>query len=192
MRTRIMQAAIAAMQEHGIRFTMSDLARRLAVSKSTLYAYFPSKEALVGTILEAIAADIQKQQEEKLQDSSISLPEKLRAMLATFPKTIGPLNDRIIDDIRRYMPGEWTKIEQFRNSRWLITKELLQQGIASGQLRPVNLAIVRAMLFGTVDELANYQFLVQNNLTFRDALTTVADILVNGLATGQSKEECTK
>ena len=58
MRSRIIAAALAEMDEHGVRFTMSNLAARLGISKRTLYEHFDSKEVLVEAIVDAIITDL--------------------------------------------------------------------------------------------------------------------------------------
>jgi len=51
-RQRIVEAARTHFFSHGFRrVTMDDLAAELAISKKTLYAYFPSKTALLEDVL---------------------------------------------------------------------------------------------------------------------------------------------
>ena len=43
---RILEGAIAEFNTSGLKFTMDDLAKRLSMSKKTLYKYFRDKESL--------------------------------------------------------------------------------------------------------------------------------------------------
>ena len=51
-RTRILDAARAALEEHGVRrTTVADIARRSGVSRQTIYRYWPDLTALYGAVL---------------------------------------------------------------------------------------------------------------------------------------------
>ena len=51
-RTRILDAAIAAMSTHGLaRLSLEDVAREAGVSRQTLYRYFGSRDALVAATI---------------------------------------------------------------------------------------------------------------------------------------------
>ncbi len=183
LRNRIMKAAMEEINQHGIKFTMSNLARRLGVSKSTLYENFNSKENLIGSIVDALFDDIRQQESSYFKDEHVSVKEKLKVLLVSNPRLFGPINDRVIDDIQRHMPDEWAKIQRFRDEKWQIIVKLLNQGIAEGSIRPINLAVVQKMFIGSTNEILNYSFLTQNNLAMNEALTNMADILIHGLLT---------
>jgi len=175
-------AAIDEASERGIKFTMNDLARRLAVSKSTLYEHFDSKEELIGAIIDTLVADLRRQEQEITSNNTLSFSEKFKSLLSCHPKTLGIQSERFMDDVKRYMPGEWAKMEAFIDNRWRMIEDLLRQGIEAGYFRPVNLAVVQRILFGAVNELLDYKFLMQNNLTILDAIAAAFDILILGMA----------
>jgi len=54
LRNQIMAAALEEINKVGIKFTMSDLVKRLSISKSTLYAHFKSKEEVIGAIVDGL------------------------------------------------------------------------------------------------------------------------------------------
>lgn len=174
-------AAIDEASERGIKFTMNDLARRLAVSKSTLYEHFDSKEELIGAIIDTLFANLRQQEKEIISNNTLSFSEKFKSLLSGHPKTLGIHSDRFMDDVKRYLPGEWAKFEAFMDHRWQLIEDFLRQGIEAGYFRPVNLAVVQKILFGAVNELLNYKFLTQNNLTILDAVAATVDILIFGM-----------
>ncbi len=52
IRQRLVDAALATATDHGIaRMSMADVAKRAGLSRQTLYRYFPSKDALVATVV---------------------------------------------------------------------------------------------------------------------------------------------
>lgn len=57
---RIIQAFAEELKENGIKFTMDDLARRLGISKRTLYEYFSSKADILDALIEDAFAEVDK------------------------------------------------------------------------------------------------------------------------------------
>lgn len=183
MKARIMLKAMELMNKLGVKFTMSDLARELGVSKRALYENFLSKEDLVSAITDAIHEDLRKQDREIMQRNDLDLKEKIKMMLVAYPQALGPINDRVVYDIQRYMPNQWKRTEHFLEEKWLNIFQLIQQGTATGLLRPANIAIIQRVFTKANSGLFDYQFLEQNRLSLKVALEAMAELLVYGLET---------
>ena len=181
MRNRIMLAAYEEMNTQGVRFTMADLARQLAVSKTTIYQCFPSKDELVGAVIDALFDDIQQQEEAILGDPGLTFLEKIKGVLSVFPKVFGPMNNRLIDDLQRQMPGEQKKVERFKETKWQRIENLVRAEIEADRLRPINLAVLQRMYMLAASGLIDYKFLTQNNLSAREVCTEFAEILTFGM-----------
>ena len=69
---------LAKMHRQGLKFTMSDLARELGVSKRTIYESFPGKEAIISEILRLSLEDVNRQRHDVLADSTLTLVDKIR------------------------------------------------------------------------------------------------------------------
>jgi AcrR family transcriptional regulator len=176
-----MLAAFEEMNARGVRFTMADLAGQLAVSKTTIYQHFASKDELIGAILEACLDDIRRQEEEIIAASELSFLEKLERLLSVFPVLFGPINNRLIDDAQRHLPALKARIDLFKQEKWQRTENLIRLEIDAGRLRPVNLAVLRQIYMLVSKGLVDYTFLTQNNLSAREAIATFAEILSFGL-----------
>lgn len=181
LRNRIMMAAIEEINENGIKFTMADLAKRLAVSKSTLYTHFASKEEMVGAIVDSLMTNMQQKDEEIMNNKTLNIQEKLKALLLSEPTVLGGISNRFIIDLKRHLPEEWKKGEQCQERKWQLVECLLNQGSVTGDFRAVDLTITKVMFNATVNELLNQNFLMHSNLTFTDALGKMADILLFGI-----------
>lgn len=181
MRDRIMMKAIEKMNDRSVKFTMADLARELGVSKRTLYEQFSSKEELIATIIDAMINDLRQQDQEILQSTDMDFVGKFKAMLLIYPRIFGSFNERIIEDIQRYFPREWAKIEQFQDEKWQNLEEIIRQGIDEGVLKPINPVVLRKIFIGTNRELLDYQFLVQNGINLKEALKIMAEVLMFGV-----------
>ena len=77
MREKIIDAAIEEFTQNGLKFTMSELAKKLGISKKTIYTVFESKQAVLIGIADRYAADFSNMQEELEADTSLDAVEKL-------------------------------------------------------------------------------------------------------------------
>ncbi len=183
MHNRIMTAAVEEMSERGIKFTMSDLARSLGVSKRCLYEHFASKEQLISSIVDVLLEDVQEQRTAILANKDLNFQDKLRAILCVNPKVFSPTEGRMADEIKRFMPAEWDRIERFMERHWVFLEGFFNDGIAKGEFRPVCLPILQKMLKGCMNEMVDYRFLVQHGISLTEAKSCVVDILTYGMAT---------
>lgn len=181
MKRRIMMAAAQEMNERGVKFTVDAVAARLGCSKKTLYQYYRSKEELIAAMVQA-AMDDEEAQEKAILESELDYPEKLAMYLNVTPQIFGRINDWVIDDIRRYLPDEWAKIEVYHESKRDNVRGLLDAGVASGHIRPVDTRVAAQMLLNC-NLVCDYPFLQESNLTFTDVVRVYADIFLNGILT---------
>ncbi|HMM22872.1 MAG TPA: TetR/AcrR family transcriptional regulator [Selenomonadales bacterium] len=174
---------MAAAQEmiiRGVKFTMSDIAKHLSVSKTSLYEHFSSKNELIHNIIMMAIEDVNNQ-EEAIYNSSLSIAEKLPLILKVTPTVFGPINNhRLLEELQQFYPDEFQSIESFRTKQMDRLIALIAEGIENGTVRSVDLSVLRQIIFGTMD-LFSYKFLTEKNKTFPDALAAMADIVVNGL-----------
>jgi AcrR family transcriptional regulator len=187
LRDQILATAIEVINESGFRFTMSDLVKRLSISKSTLYAHFKSKEELVGAIVDLSLANVRQQEKSILENDTLNAAEKLKAITAIYPPMT--VSVRVMHDLKRYFPKEWEKGEQHRIEKWNAIESLIKQGIKAGYFRPVDLTILNIIHNGTVKELMDDKdFFIHNSLSFYDAMNKVADILLWGIMNPDGSE----
>lgn len=181
MRNRIIMAAFEEIELRGFKFTMSDLTKRLNVSKTSLYEHFSSKSELIGVMLEMAIRETEEYEDQIYKNPSLSLAEKFQAILTAGSKRFGPLSDRIYDGLFNHYPKEWQKIANYREKRLNRLSELLAGGMDNQMIRPVHLAVVRQMLTGAMSHLIKNSFLTENNMTYQDAVANMADVVMYGL-----------
>jgi len=180
LRNRIIMAAVEEINLRGFKFTMSDLAKRLSISKSSLYEQFSSKDELIIAILDTVLNDF-RAQEEKIYDSDLSIVEKLQAVLTITSQTFEPFHNRVYDDLRVTYPEEWERVADFRKDRMNHLTALLLQGMEAGSIRHVHVGVIQHMLNST--DYSSYPFLAENNMTYPDAVAAMLDILLHGILT---------
>ena len=175
-----MYEALQEMDERGIKFTMDDLARRLGVSKRTLYENFSSKEELIGEILAASISDLKTKREAIVNDPSLDVCEKFKQIMSVKPSLCAKTTDRVAIEMKKCMPEHWEKLEGALDELWEITERLLHEGVQKGCFRPVFFPAIRVMFKGSFNEFANHSFLVQHKVTIDEMVSHMTDILMFG------------
>lgn len=74
---KLIAESIQCLQEEGLRFSVDSLAKRLNVSKKTIYQHFPSKEALAHALYEKYYTDAAQTVEALLAQKETDLPAAL-------------------------------------------------------------------------------------------------------------------
>ena len=188
MKMRIMTAAMEELNEYGIRFTMANLASRLAISKRTLYEHFDSKEVLIESIVDIIILDMQTQRLLILENSQLSMNEKLLKMLSVRPTAFIKLEDRVKLDLRRQFPGLWKRAHESAEAQWDMIDEVLREGLEAGCFRPIYVPVVRKLLQGAVNEISENEILLEQRKTLHEMNGFITDIVIYGIMLPEKQE----
>ncbi len=131
---------------------MRDVAALAEVGKPTLYRYFPSKEELFLEVfksgLDRLDAEVAAILKDRDQPGR-SLERLLQALLNALGGQVAAL--RMLTDDQSAVMRRWRN--EFRRRRRPFVeaaRTILEQGIASGEFRPVDLETVPSMLIGIV------------------------------------------
>lgn len=178
---RIMAVAMEEMNEQGTKFTMNNLATRLGISKRTLYEHFESKEVLIEAIVDVIILDLQQQRQEIMENDRLTIQEKLIAMLSVRPGVFPHTEDRVKLDLRRQYPGLWKRAHESTEAQWDMIDTVLKDGIEQGYFRPVFVPVLRKILQGAVNAIADYDFLYSHRKSFHDMLGHITDLVLYGI-----------
>ena len=181
MKNTILAAAIEEVRLRGLRFTMQDLAARLRVSKRSIYENFSSKEDLVSYMVDNILADMSRQ-EQAICEKQASCTSRLLQLLTVHPYEAEMFNKNIYEDLRRTFPKQWEKVEAARKLRLERIEQLLKAGIAAHELKPVNVGLVSEVIKSSFDSFTSYHFLEQNKLTYKEAMESLLQIMLEGIA----------
>lgn len=80
MKDRIICESIESLRQEGLRFSVEALAKKLNISKKTIYKYFPTKEALAFALYQRYYADIKAQAYQLTTESSVLAHSKLLSL----------------------------------------------------------------------------------------------------------------
>ena len=186
MRERIIQMAMELILQFGFRkFTVEELAAALGISKKTVYKYFANKQEIISTAIDTYM-EIEHIKNIEALNSDGSWLEKIAKLCSL--ESGRKINVALLAELSKYYPTEWVKVEQIRASKGQSFRQLLEQGVAAGDIRDdINLSMVALTLEKTVDAILDYAFLSQNNLTINHAIEQLHQIIFSGILTKDRK-----
>lgn len=94
LKLRIYEATIEEFREKGFKFTMDDMARRLGVSKKTIYQVVRDKESLFFDTATYIYEQIKRSEQAVMDDDRLTTVEKIKAILIAMPDSYSELDWR--------------------------------------------------------------------------------------------------
>ena len=110
--------------------SMDEIAAHIRISKKTIYQFFPSKDALVESVLDMEFANIDSLIKERREKADNAIHEILLAGTST-QEIFSRLNRCLMDDIEKYCPEGYKKIKDY-NSR--VIYDLIIDNIERGKL----------------------------------------------------------
>ena len=173
----ILEATIQAFQKKGLKFTMDDLASLLGISKKTIYTVFPDKNSLVLEMVDYCFSSIKESEQEVLQDLSLDTVGKIRAI----PEGYRELDLRQLYQLKERYPEVYEKVKSRLETGWESTISLLEQGISEGKIRNIKIPILKTMMEATLEQFFQRDVLVQNGISYHEALDEVVSILIDGI-----------
>lgn len=182
MKERITNEAIFLIQQKGLSFTISDLAKSLGTSKRTIYQHFSSKDDIIDSIIENLILQIKNKEKEILHDKSLNLLKKITQVLICVPEEFNTMDIRLLVDLKRLHYNQWVKIDEFLKQEWDLVIKLMEEGIKTGVIREINLQLFVELYLGAINQIYQSNFSLNTKLTMSEILKSVIDILLNGIS----------
>lgn len=148
--TKILDATEGLIRVYGVRsVSMDDIARKLGMSKKTLYVHIANKDELVEKNVKRHVTRERQALEDILKNSKNALDQMIQIGMRV-QQTVQGLNPSLIFDLQKYHGGAWALLEQFQREviSTIITNNL-QQGIKEELYRPdINIPVITAIYLG--------------------------------------------
>ncbi len=181
---------VAAARRHFIalgfsRTTMDDLAGELGMSKKTLYAHFPGKEALISFMLETKIGEVRKGMKALSEDESVPVVERAHRMMAFIVRQMSEVSPAFLRDLERHHPALYARMESVRAEILpQVWGRLLAQGAAEGLIRrELDPAFVSEMVLTTIQGLLRPATLDRLELPPHEVIDRVLTVVFNGILT---------
>jgi len=187
---RIVSAARRHFFAHGFRsVTMDDLAEELGMSKKTLYAAFPSKDALLRAVLLDKFRSIETDLDRTMSKRSSDVLAVLHQLLACVQGHAEEIQPPFVRDIRREAPEVFELVQSRR--RDVIQRyfgKFFDQGRKAGIIRkdiPTRLMI--EILLGATEAIMNPPKMAELGLTPKTGFVTIITVILEGVIAGKGR-----
>lgn len=181
LKERIMEATIDEFNEKGVKFTMDDLAKRLAMSKKTIYKVFKDKEILFIETVDYCFDMIKMGEASILADSSLDVVEKIKAILVVLPGRYSQIDWRKIYAGKEKFPEAYKEIRKRLETDWNGTIGLIEQGIAENKVRPICIPVLKVMVQATIEQFLVNPILIEHQVSYEEALKEMVNIIIEGI-----------
>ena len=181
LKEEILRGTLQIFNEKGLKFTMDDIAELLKISKKTLYKIFDDKEALFLAVVDYIFDTIKESERAVVEDDNLSTVDKIHKILGVLPEGYKDVDLRQLYLLKGKYPKIYKQVELRLETGWETTIELIEQGIAEGCIQPIRIPILKMMLEASVEQFFQRDILIQNKVSYQDALDEVVDILMEGI-----------
>ena len=180
-RKKILDATLRVFNRKGLKFTMDDIAAELSMSKKTIYTVFHNKETLFFQMVDYCFDSIKDGEQAILTDTSLKTVDKIRKILGVLPEGYKDIDFRNLYQLKDKYPKIYHKVEERLETGWENTIALFQQAMEEGEIRPVNIIVIKTMLEATIEQFFQRDVLITNGISYGDALQETVDIIVDGI-----------
>ncbi|MBI5382206.1 MAG: TetR/AcrR family transcriptional regulator [Opitutae bacterium] len=189
---RIVQAALHRLFSVGYSaLTMDELAHELGMSKKTLYLHFPSKDALLGAVIDSLVVSLRAQLDAVLEAPDRSFIQKLCGVVDVVGGTMAKASPAMFRDLQRYAPAIYQRIEDIRQETIpYVFGRLIRAGIAEGKVRPdLDPAFATEFWLQAIRGLIQPAVLDRTQLTIRQTLEKAIGLFFGGLLTPAGRKD---
>lgn len=178
---RIIHAAIEEFSSKGLKLTMDDIAKNLHISKKTLYNVYNNKEDVFLAVADYCFKEIKESEQRIAEDPELTTIEKLKQVMIVLPGRYQNIGLSSLYQLKDKYPAVYTRVEHYLGSDWDLTIALLKKGMDEGVIRPISIPIFKAMFESTLESFFKDQVLIDNHISYEEAMTEMINLLLNGI-----------
>jgi len=112
--------------------TMDDLAKRLGISKKTIYQFVDNKEELLDIVIKDFI-EVEKQAVNKIKNTSENAIHEMQSLAKHSLDILRSISNSTMFDLNKYYPVQWKLVEEFHKNFFLsIIRENIEWGQKDG------------------------------------------------------------
>ena len=183
---QILEGGFDSVVDTGVRaFTVESLAKRLAMSKKTIYKFFPTKENLIRSIMQFVFTQIDAAFNKVMVDEPNPAVQFIKIM-ETIAKFAGRVPVDKIAELKSLYPDIWREIESFRLSHqddfYTILHDAQEQGLARDD---INMRATSIIYINIINSTFQPEFFLKNDLPIRETIRGFVKIVARGIFTNK-------
>jgi AcrR family transcriptional regulator len=165
------------------KISMDEIASQLHISKKTIYKYFPSKDKLIEFLIDT-ECDCHLGKEIMILNQDMNVVKKIVLMIQYNLNELSKYGEKWISDLQIHKPELWNKYTQFKkNKHNYYFKKMLTLGKKERLIKDIPLDLILNGIESIVKNIMHTDFLINNNLSLKQALNYSIDILISGMLT---------
>ncbi|MFH1049991.1 MAG: TetR/AcrR family transcriptional regulator [bacterium] len=198
IKNRIVAEAKSAFAKNGYsKVNTQFLANELGISKRTLYEHFPSKERLLEEIIDRDLKEIKLHLDnivKEIKKTDSDFLYNLNRLWNIMSKTSYTFSKEFFEDLRKYAPGQWKKIESFRAKQIKSNFTKLHSiGVKRGIIKSnINKDVFYLIYYYSLHFILVPEVLSELPVTNQDALKNIIDVLLTGSLTEKGRTDYSK
>ena len=179
---QILGEGFESVSNSGVRaFTVESLAKRLSMSKKTIYKHFPTKENLIHSIILYIFEQINGVFENVMKDEPNPAVQFVKIM-ENISKFAGRTPVNHLAELKSQYPQIWKEVEAFRlghqDDFYTILKNAQEQSFAREE---INMRTMSIVYINIINSTFQPEFFLQNDLPIRDTIHGFVQIVARGI-----------
>jgi AcrR family transcriptional regulator len=185
VKKRILSESLPLMLNYGVKaMTMDELAKRIGISKRTIYEHFEDKDTLLTEILQYNKKLKEQQFKKVLEESSNVIHAFFHLLTNTESSTFTKMVSRH-EEIKRYHPAVYQKIVcSDENQEIERVEKLFKLGVKQGVFRKNLKTDIAASLFRTIlFQLWNDENKLREQYAFEKIFRSFIEIFIRGCCT---------
>lgn len=187
MKQRILDAAVAEIELHGSSFRMDDLAKRLNISKRTLYENFHSKNEIIERILFDKSQDFYNLHKQILEDDNLDTVTKLKRYFTVESDLYATISGGHYRLMFASVPSLVDQVMRTAEKDWELLGNFLKEQQRLGVIKDVDIDVLILMFKGVLrivfyDSLANLE-------DCKELLSEAMNLILHGILNEEDKNE---
>ena len=183
---QILEGGFDSVVDTGVRaFTVESLAKRLAMSKKTIYKFFPTKENLIRSIMQFVFTQIDGAFNKVMVEEPNPAVQFIKIM-ETIAKFAGRAPVDKIAELKSLYPDIWKEIESFRLSHqddfYTILHDAQERGLARDD---INMRATSIIYINIINSTFQPEFFLKNDLPIRETIRGFVKIVARGIFTNK-------
>lgn len=186
---RILVLAKKRFFESGIlAVTVESLAHELGISKKTMYQFFDSKSTLLEALIEQHLVQVTEELAE-LHNAPTDFLDKAISIWTFGGKTLSSASPLFHDDLQRYHPDLWQRLNGFYRERLLQSlTDQLSAGVKLSIFRSdINKDAVVMFFCAGIEKISDPATLAKHSFSADDAIKTIIQLVLDGVLADASR-----
>lgn len=173
---KILLATLEEIKYNSLNFTMDDVARRVKMSKTSLYKYVPSKRELIDELVIGMIERFNK-----LEQLRAPHQDRILYIATLYISMVSVFNTKTLHDLRRFYTPQWNRWHQFQEEKLEETLTAFQEGVKAGTYAPIHPELLRHILQTLLFDIENVHWLKRSGLTYQEAIIHIKNLLFYGI-----------